>query len=122
MEHELPTGLRYTIGEKEFYFSVATTALELTRGLKGMTAETLAPFDGMLFDFIRAEKIIMTPRGCLMSLELAFIDEDGVIVEITKLDPWLGYTQAASSPVRYALEVPVGFFKRHGIKLGDQLI
>jgi len=119
---ELPIGNTYRIGEKEFSFSLAESPLELMTGLKGVSLEGLAPYDGMLFDFGTSELIIMTPRGCVMSLELAFLNEDGVITEITKLDPWLGYTQAASSKVRYALEVPIGFFETHNIQVGDILV
>ena len=119
---ELPTGHHYTIGEKEFYFSVAVYPMELVQGLKGTTRADLGTYDGMLFDFVLPEMVIMTPRGLIMPVELAFINEDGVIVQITKLDPSFGYTQAASSKVRYALEVPIGFFETHNIKVGDILL
>ena len=119
---ELPIGNTYRIGEKEFSFSVAQSPLQLMTGLKGVNLAGLAPYDGMLFDFGTTELMIMTPRGCVMALELAFIDEDGVITEITKLDPWLGFNRAASSKVRYALEVPIGFFETHNIQVGDILV
>jgi len=46
---ELPEGKQYTLGDKEFNFSLCTTAVELMRGLGGVAS--LEPFDGMLFDF-----------------------------------------------------------------------
>ena len=119
---ELPTGNTYRIGEKEFHFSLAESILELMTGLKGVDVARLAPYDGMLFDFGTTDFMIMTPRGCVMALDLAFIDADGVIKEITTLDPTLGFNRATSGNVRYALEVPIGFFDTHNIQVGDILV
>lgn len=114
---ELPEGRVFTIGEKDFNFSVAETGQELTTGLKGVAS--LEPYVGMLFDFGCDFHPIMTPRGLLFPVEVAFIDSDGTIKEIQHLDPANGFTQAATVKVRYALEVPVGFFDTHNIQIGD---
>ena len=114
---ELPEGKTFVIGEKEFNFSFAETGLELTTGLKGVNS--LAPYDGMLFDFGQGFYPIMTPKGLKFPVEVAFISEDGIIHEIKCLDPANGFTQSASMQVRYALEVPVGFFVDNHIHVGD---
>ena len=116
---ELPEGRVFSIGDNRFNFSLATTAMELITGLAGVTS--LAPFDGMLFDFGMNWPVIMTPKGLVFSVEVAFINEDGVIREIKTLDPLDGFTQAASEKARFALEVPVGFFEEHEITIGDIL-
>ena len=113
----LPVGNTFTLKEKDFHFSVASTGLELMQGLKGV--ENLADFDGMLFDFGVSTKAIMTPRGLRFPVDLAFIREDGTITQIERLDPNLGMLRFASEPVRYALEVPVDFFEKNNIKIGD---
>ena len=115
----LPDGNTFTLKGKEFSFSIATSPLQLMRGLKGV--RDLSPFEGMVFDFGSEIFVIMTPRGCEIPLEVAFLNESGTIVEFTKLDPQLGFTRAASQLVRYALEVPVGFFAAHNIVVGDAL-
>lgn len=105
------------INDSELRVSVAERAIDLMRGLKGV--KQLFPYQGMLFDFGIDMDILMTPKGCLIPLEVAFITQKGHIVEIKLLDPITGFTQGSSSKVRFALEVPKGFFKTHNIKVGD---
>jgi len=116
----LPEGKVVTIGDKEFNFSLAETGIDLMTGLKGVTS--LEPYDGMLFDFGLQFYVMMTPKGLVMPVEVAFISEDGVIQEFNKLDPENGLNQGASKRVRYALEVPVGFFVENNIQVGDTII
>ena len=87
--------------------------------MAGVTS--LEPLDGMLFDFGSSYPVIMTPRGLLFPVEVAFISEEGVIEEIKILDPADGFTQAASNKVRFSLEVPIGFFEENKITVGDIL-
>ncbi len=116
---ELPEGKAVTIGEKEFNFSLAETGMELMTGLKGVTS--LEPYDGMLFDFGQEFFPIMTPKGLVMPVEVAFISGDGVIQEVKTLDPVNGLFQGASKRARYALEVTVGFFENNNIHVGDTI-
>lgn len=115
----LPEGRVFSIGEKEFNFSLATSAIELITGLAGVTS--VEPFDGMLFDFGSSYPVIMTPKGLVFPVEVAFIDAEGFIQEFKRLDPADGFTQAAAAKVRFALEVPVGFFEENDIEIGDTL-
>jgi len=115
----LPKGKLFSIAGKEFSFSVATTAVDCLKGLAGIS--DLDPYDGMLFDFGTSWPIIMTPKGLKFPVEVAFISEEGLIKEIKKLDPADGFTQATVGEARFALEVPVGFFKSNGIKIEDTL-
>ena len=114
----LPEGKIFQIKDGEFHFSVATSAMELMRGLKGV--ESLEPFHGMLFDFGVTMSVIMTPKGLNFPVELAFLNKDMEIVEISSLNPGLGFTVASTSKVYYSLEVPVGFFTQHNIAIGDK--
>jgi uncharacterized membrane protein (UPF0127 family) len=117
---ELPEGRIFSIGDKEFNFSLATTAIELTSGLAGVV--DLGPFDGMLFDFGMDWSVIMTPRGLLFPVDVAFMTNDGFIAELHRLDPENGFTQSTiREDIRFVLEVPVGFFEENDIKIGDVL-
>lgn len=114
---ELPAGKMFSLGDQEFYFSVANTAAELMRGLTGVTS--LDPFDGMVFDFGCRFSPIMTPKGLVFPVDVAFVTDYGEVVEIHRLDPEYGFTQGTTRrDIQYALEVPVGFFERHGISVG----
>lgn len=114
---ELPTGKTVVIGENSFEFSVAESAMELMTGLKGVTS--LEPYHGMLFDFGTTMEVIMAPKGLVFPVEVAFITGEGEVLEIKVLDPNIGFTQASTRPVRYALEVPVGFCAENNIHIGD---
>ncbi len=117
---ELPEGKTFTINEKEFNFSVATEALELMKGLRGVTS--LDPFDGMLFDFGCNFSPIMTPSGLLFPVDVAFITREGEVVEIQRLDPENGFTKSTvRNDIRFTLEVLVGFFEDNDIQLGSVL-
>ena len=116
---ELPESKAFSIGDRQYNFSLATTAMELITGLAGVTS--FESLDGMLFDFGINWPVIMTPKGLAFPVEVAFINEEGVIREIKTLDPADGFTQAASEKARFALEVPVGFFEENKITVGDIL-
>lgn len=116
---ELPEGKTIVINDRSLEVSCAETGMELMTGLKGVTS--LEPYDAMLFDFGMIMEVIMTPKGCLIPLDVAFISNDGTIEEIKVLDPTVGFTQASTMRVRYALEAPVGFFEQNGIGVGDTI-
>lgn len=116
---ELPEGKTIYVNDRTFKVSCAETGVELMTGLKGVAS--LDPYDAMLFDFGMLMEIIMTPRGCLIPLDVAFISDEGKVEEIKKLDPANGFTQSSSMKVRYALEAPVGFFEQNGISVGDTI-
>ncbi len=116
---ELPVGKTISINDRSYEVSCAETGVELMTGLKGVA--NLDPFDGMLFDFGQIMEVIMTPKGCLIDLDVAFVSNDGRIEEIKVLKPGDGFTQASTTRVRYALEAPVGFFEQNGISVGDTI-
>lgn len=114
-----PAGKNFQIGDRLFHFSVARSTAELMKGLAG--AQDMCGIDGMLFDFDMEIAAIMTPRGLLFPIEVAFLKADGTITEIFRLDPEFGHNAYASEKVRFALEVPLGFFDAYNITVGTQL-
>ncbi len=54
-------------------------------------------------------------------LSIAYIDYKGVIKDILDMKPFDLSDVSATGYVRYALEVPQGWFGREGIKAGDKL-
>jgi uncharacterized membrane protein (UPF0127 family) len=94
------------------------------KGLGGV--DSLEPYDGMLFDFGIPYTIALWSKSLLFPVDVAFLDEDGVVLEFDFLDPdfemppSMNNTIFSSELSSYALEVPRGFFKANNIQIGDK--
>jgi uncharacterized membrane protein (UPF0127 family) len=92
---------------------------ERAQGL--MNRPSLPDGEGMLFIFEREQIVSFWMKNTLIPLSIAFIRTDGRIIEIRNMQA-LDLTSVNSSrSVRYALEVPQGWFARAGIEVGDYL-
>ncbi|GAA4339641.1 DUF192 domain-containing protein [Pigmentiphaga soli] len=98
---------------------VAST--EQTRELGLMFRERLAPNHGMLFIFDQPGTQCMWMRNTLIPLSVAFIGDDGAIVNIEDMAPQTENSHCAARPVRYALEMDAGWFAKRGFKAGSKL-
>jgi uncharacterized protein len=87
-----------------------------TRGL--MFRESLAANHGMLFVFDDKGVHCMWMRNTLIPLSVAFIEDDGKIVNIEDMKPQTEDNHCARAPVRYALEMTQGWFTQRGLKPG----
>ncbi len=76
---------------------------------------------GMLFVFPQERTHCMWMRNTLMPLSVAFIDADGVIINIENMQPQTEDNHCARVPARYALEMNLGWFAQRGIKPGMKL-
>lgn len=115
----LPT-TRLTAGIHLITAEVAANDPQRARGL--MFRESLAPNHGMLFLFDAKTVQCMWMRNTLIPLSVAFIEDDGSIVNIEDMKPRDEVTQHCSSrPVRFALEMEKGWFAKRGLKAGSRL-
>ena len=90
---------------------------ERARGL--MHRPSLPDGEGMLFVFDRDQQLSFWMKNTIIPLSIAFIASDGRITEIRDMRP-LDLTPVVSArSVRYALEVPQGWFERVGVGPGD---
>jgi uncharacterized membrane protein (UPF0127 family) len=117
----LPEGITVKFNEEEFNFSFASSGIELIKGLSHV--EDLGSYHGMLFDFGCDYDIHMWAKDLLFPIDVAFLSADGTVLQFGNLNPNIerSFTLRASTPARYALEVPERFFERHNIKIGDRL-
>jgi uncharacterized membrane protein (UPF0127 family) len=99
---------------------IAKTDQERSRGL--MFRKSLADGEGMLFVFERDEVLSFWMKNTLIPLSIAYITSDGRIVEIRNMEPGNLDPVNSSRSVRYALEVPQGWFSRVNLGIGDRLI
>lgn len=100
---------------------VADTDKTRTEGLAGVAS--LPDHQGMLFDFHDEQSVSFWMKGVnALDLSIAFITKTGVIVDIQDMNAAAPTILHSSPiPVRYALEVPQGYFTRHNIALGDKI-
>jgi uncharacterized membrane protein (UPF0127 family) len=96
---------------------IAQTQEERNQGL--MYRKKLPDGEGMLFIFERDEVLSFWMKNTLIPLSIAFIASDGRIIDIKDMYPHDENSVFSSRSVRYALEVPQGWFSRAGIQSGD---
>jgi len=98
---------------------VANTEATRRDGL--MFRRELPGNDGMLFVFEQPDVQCFWMRNTLLPLSIAFIADDGTIVNIEDMAPQTEDPHCARKPVRYALEMAQGWFESHGITAGRKL-
>ncbi len=76
---------------------------------------------GMLFVFEEDRVLRFWMKNTPSPLSIAYIDWKGEIKDILDMKPFDLSDVCASGYVRYALEVPQGWFGRAGVKVGDKL-
>ena len=120
--------------------AVAQTAmpvLELTAGFHRIEAEVaandqnrqiglmkrreMAPQHGMLFVFTQPNTHCMWMRNTLLPLSVAFLDEEGRIINVEDMQPQTDDNHCARRPASYALEMNLGWFSQRGFKAGTKL-
>lgn len=103
----------------ELTVELARTAGERSRGL--MLREELAEDGGMLFVFPGDTEAGFWMKDTLVSLSIAFIAEDGTILDIQDMEPLSEDKHRPPAPYRYALEVNQGWFEERGFGTGDRV-
>jgi hypothetical protein len=116
---ELPTATLEINGHK-LVAEVATTPEQTSKGL--MHRFSLRPDHGMLFVLDRVEMRSFWMKNTFIPLSIAFIGEDGRIVNIENMAPQDERLHWSRAPVRYALEMRRGWFAERGIAPGDRVI
>ncbi|MFN2348674.1 MAG: DUF192 domain-containing protein [Thioalkalivibrio sp.] len=94
---------------------------ESTRQLGLMYRESLPKDHGMLFVWPEPARYAMWMHNTPLPLSVAFIDADGRIVNIARMEPHTTKIHEASEDVIYALEMKQGWFQRRGIGAGDRV-
>ena len=86
-----------------------------------MHRKSLGPNAGMLFVFDEAAPHCMWMKNTYIPLSVAFIDAQGVIINIADMTPHSEQSHCAARPAVYALEMTQGWFAQRGIKAGAKL-
>ena len=99
---------------------MATKTVERNRGF--MERKKIPDGTGMLFVFERDQILSFWMKNTPHPLSIAYIDSKGVICDIFDMEPYNLTSITSTVPVRYALEVPQGWYKKNGITKGDVVI
>jgi len=120
------TGLKTTAitiagskGQVKVEVELARTEAEQAKGL--MFRTELEDGKGMLFVFDKDEVRSFWMKNTLIPLSIAYIAYDGTIIDIRDMHPHDTSSVHSSRSVRYALEVPQGWFGRVGVSAGDKV-
>lgn len=98
---------------------VAQTADQRQIGL--MERKDMPTHEGMLFIFDQPGQQCFWMKNTLLPLTAAFVDDDGIIVNLADMKPQTTNSHCSAKPVRYVLEMNKGWFVRKGIKPGSRL-
>jgi uncharacterized membrane protein (UPF0127 family) len=76
---------------------------------------------GMLFVFDQPGRQCFWMKNTLLPLSIAFLKDDGEVVDIADMQPHSLQFTCSAAPVRAALEMNQGWFAKRGIKPGSRL-
>ena len=100
----------------------AELAVTPTQQAVGMMMRTeMGANEGMLFVNNESSPRCFWMRNTLLPLSIAFISDDGTIVNIAEMQPRSDQSHCSSRPVRYALEMNKGWFAKRGLQAGSKL-
>ncbi len=98
---------------------LAQTNDERSIGL--MFRKTMPSNAGMLFAFDEPGTQCFWMKNTLLPLSIAFVADDGTVVNIDDMKPQTLESHCSTKPVRFVLEMNQGWFAKRGIKAGAKL-
>ena len=117
-ENSMPI-LELTAGFHRIEAEVAANDQNRQVGL--MNRKSMPAQHGMLFVFTQENTHCMWMRNTLLPLSVAFLDDEGKIINIEDMQPQTEDNHCARRPARYALEMNLGWFAQRGVKPGTKL-
>ena len=108
--------VKLKLNEKKITVELAITPQERQTGL--MNRKEMDENHGMLFVFEEEEKRSFWMKNTYIPLSIAYINREGVIIDIKDMAPLDTTPVPSRGPAMYALEVNRGMFKKWGIEEG----
>ncbi len=108
------------VGERPVQMQLALQQSEMQHGL--MARLELAPDSGMLFVYLKPQRMSFWMRNTPLPLDIGFFGSDGRLREIYQLHPFDETpVSTRGNKLQFALEMNQGWFKANDIRPGDQL-
>lgn len=111
--------MELSAGTHRIVAEVVQTPAARAQGL--MHRESMPANSGMLFVFPEAGVQCFWMKNTLIPLSIAFLDDNGRIVNIADMQPQSLDTHCSWKPVRFALEMNAGWFRKRGIPAGSNI-
>ena len=111
--------MRLQAGEHQIDAYVARSREERALGL--MHRRALDENEGMLFVCTEPQPQQFWMKDTPLALSIAFVHEDGTIVEVSDMDPCSTDSCGCKTPVRFVLEMNQGWFGERRIVPGTRL-
>ena len=107
------------VGTHALRVEVVSTDADRAKGLMHRTS--LGANDGMLFVFDEPAYHSMWMKNTLIPLSVAFIDAQGLILNILDMEPHTETPNMSAGPSIYAIETNKGWFAGKNVKAGDRV-
>ncbi len=111
--------LRLSAGIHQIQAEVARTPEQRAIGL--MSRPALGSNEGMLFVFDEPAPQCFWMKNTLIPLSIAFVADDGTILQIADMPPQTLESTCSTRPVRLVLEMNKGWFAQRNLKVGSKL-
>lgn len=112
--------IHLTLGSGSLEVEVASNKSQRALGL--MNRVSMPQSQGMLFVYPAPAYFCMWMKNTKMPLSVAFIDAQGVVINIEEMAPHTETNHCTRRNATYALEVNAGWFSTHGVTPGSQVI
>jgi uncharacterized protein len=109
------------VAGKMLHLWIAHTPRERELGLMWVPPGEMADNQGMLFLFEQDEASGFWMKNTLTPLDIAFIRQDGTVVDTQQMEPLSLVSHAPRDSYRYALELKAGTLARLPLQPGDIL-
>lgn len=116
-EREVFSLVPLQLGEQLIQVQLADTPQKRAQGL--MFQQSADP--GMLLLYSEPREIALWMLNTSMPLDVAYIDANWTIAELITLEPYDETPVPSKQPVIAALEMPRGWFAKHGVAVGQKV-
>lgn len=108
------------VGDRTVHMQLAVLEAEMQRGL--MERTDLGADEGMLFVYLRPQRMSFWMHNTPTPLDIGFFDAAGELREIYPLHPFDEKPMASrGTQLQFALEVNQGWFQANGVRPGARL-
>jgi uncharacterized membrane protein (UPF0127 family) len=112
--------IRLTAGSGALDVEVASNKSQRSLGL--MNRVSMPESHGMLFVYPAPAYFCMWMKNTKIPLSVAFIDAQGQVINIEDMAPQTETNHCTQRNATYALEANRGWFAKHGVSAGSQII